>query len=352
MRGKWGEKLIGLIDVDGKLPNLALMKISSHYKSHGEQVEFVCRDPKEYKKVYASCLFTWNRNLCKELFNIYGDKLIIGGTGWDFIEIDGKLTEVTHTELSLEIEKCIPDYDLYSVEMVYENACKGGIATKKSKLEKSKTIVDMGTGFTSRGCIRNCDFCIVPQKEGCLHKVAEIKDLINPKSNIITLYDNNLTADPDCIDKLHEIRDRKLKVNISQGIDVRLLNEEKAKALGEVKHLRSLHYAWDLMDSENKIIEGIRLLKDYVKAWRHMCFILTGFNTSFEEDMYRIEKLKDLGIEPYVMKYNKRNDDNRLNQLAGWVNSRKHTCCKFEDFTPWINAKTDYFQLNMFGGEA
>jgi hypothetical protein len=341
--------LIGLIDIDGKLPNLALMKISSYYKSMGEQVEFI-KEGKKYTKIYASCLFTWNRNKCMELIKEHGDKLILGGTGWDFIEIDRKLVEVTHTELPMDIEKCAPDYDLYTVDMVYEKACKGGIASKESKLNKSKVIVDMGLGFTSRGCIRSCGFCIVKQKEGCLHKVGEIKDLINPRSSIITLYDNNLTADPDCVDKLYEIRDRKLKVNISQGIDVRLLTEEKAKALGEVQHLRSLHYAWDLMESENKIIEGIKLLKGFVKEWRHMCFILTGFNTSFEEDMYRIIKLKELGIKPYVMKYNKRNDDIRLNQLAGWINSRKHTCCKFEEFTPWINSKADYYQINMFGG--
>lgn len=322
------------------------MKISTFYKSLGEYVEFVQRD-RVYEKIYASCLFTWNRNKCIELLNIYGDNLIIGGTGWDFIEIDGKLIQVTHTELPLEIEKCIPDYDLYTAEMIYQKACKGGIASKASKLKKAETIVNMGIGFTSRGCIRNCDFCIVPKKEGKLHKVADIKDIVNPKSNIITLYNSNLTAEDDCIDILHEIRDRKLKVDLSQGIDVRLLTEEKAKALSEVKHLRSLHYAWDLMESESKVIQGIKLLKQFVKPWRHMCFILTGFNTTFEEDMYRIKKLDEMGIKPYVMKYNKRKDDIRLNQLAGWVNSRKHTCCKFEEYEPWIKAQLKGEQLKL-----
>lgn len=339
--------MIGLIDIDGKLPNLALMKISAFFKSLGYIVDFV-RSGEVYEKIYASCLFTWNRKHCLELQKEYGDKLILGGTGWDFIEINRKLTEITHTELPPEIEAFKPDYDLYTVNMVYENACKGGIASRKSKLKKSQIIVDMGVGFTSRGCIRKCGFCIVNQKEGCLHSVAEIKDIINPRSNVITLYDNNLTADPDCIEKLKEIRDRKLKVNISQGIDVRLLNEEKAKALGEVNHLRSLHYAWDLMESETKIIEGIKLLKQFVKPYRHMCYLLTGFNTTFEEDMYRIKRLEELDIKPYVMKYNKRKDDIRLNQLAGWINSRKHTCCSFEEYTPWINAQTQFKQISMF----
>lgn len=339
--------MIGLFDIDGKLPNLALMKISTYYKSLGEQVEFVKEDRK-YEKIYASCLFTWNRNKCLELQNFYGDKIIFGGTGWDFIEVNGRLKEITHTELSPGIERCKPDYDLYTVEMIYEKACKGGIASKASKLKKAQTIVNMGIGFTSRGCVRNCGFCIVPIKEGRLHKVAEIKDIINPKSNIITLYNSNLPAEGDCIDILHEIRDRKLVVDLSQGIDVRLLTEEKAKALSEVRHLRSLHYAWDLMESESKVIEGIKLLKQFVKPWKHMCFVLVGFNTTFEEDMYRIRKLIDLGIKPYVMKYNKRTDDIRLNNLAGWVNSRKHTCCKFEEYEPWVRDQVIYNQVSMF----
>lgn len=339
--------MIGLVDVDGKLPNLALMKISTHYKSLGEHVEFV-QDGRTYEKIYASCLFTWNRNKCLKLQNIYEDKLIIGGTGWDFIEVGGKLVEITHTELPTEIEECTPDYDLYTAEMIYEKACKGGIASKASKKKKSETIVNMGVGFTSRGCIRHCEFCIVLQKEGCLREVAEIKDIINPRSNVITLYDNNFTADPDCLDKLKEIKERNLVINISQGIDVRLMTEEKAKALSEVRHLRSLHYAWDLMKYEDQVIRGIKILTKYVKEYRQMCYILSGFNTTFEEDMYRITKLLELGIKPYVMKYNKRNDDLRLNCLAGWVNSRKHTVCTFEEYEPWVKAQAKGHQMNLF----
>lgn len=342
---------IGLIDIDGKLPNLALMKISNFYKSIGVQVEFV-QAGKHYDKIYASCLFTWNRKKCIELKEKYGDKLILGGTGWDFIEKDGRLTEITHTELAPEIENCTPDYDLYPVSMIYEKACKGGIASKASKLKKSETIVNMGVGFTSRGCIRHCEFCIVHPKEGCFHDVAEIKDIINPRSNVITLYDNNFTADPFFMDKIKEIKERNLIINISQGIDVRLMTEEKAKALSEIRHLRSLHYAWDLMQYEDQVIKGIKILSKYVKPYKQMCFVLAGFNTTFEEDMYRIKKLTELNIKPYIMKYNKRNDDLRLNCLAGWVDSRKHTICSFEDYWPWIRDQVKYNQISMFDAGA
>lgn len=317
---------IGLIDVDGKLPNLALMKISSFYKALGEEVEFI-KPGVKYEEVFASCLFSWNKAQCEKIKQIYPN-VNIGGTGWDLKKV-----------LPKPIEDIQPDYDLYTTDMVYEKACKGGIAKRESKLKKAETIVNMGIGFTSRGCVRSCGFCVVPEKEGKIHKVAEIRNLINPRSENITLYDNNLTADPDCLEKLKEIRERGLCVNISQGIDVRLLTEEKAIALSRVKHFRSLHYAWDLMDQEEKVIEGIKLLTKSVKTYKHMCFVLSGYNTTFEEDMYRVVRLSELGIKSYIMKFNNKTDDKRLNHFAGWINGRYSTVIPWNEYLPWIKAQ-------------
>lgn len=197
------------------------------------------------------------------------------------------------------IEQVKPDYNLYTTDVIYKNI--KGIMTKETKLKKAEIIVNAGMGFTSRGCIRNCGFCLVPKKEGCFHHVSEIKDLLNPNSNVLILNDNNLTADPDCIGKLNEIKDRNLMVDINQGCDVRLMNDEIAKALSDVNHLRSLHYAWDLMGFENQVMDGIKVLLKHVKAWRHMCFMLVGYNTTFEEDMYRFRKLEELQIRPLSM---------------------------------------------------
>ena len=257
--------MIGLIDVDSKIPNLALMKISNYYKSLGERVEFV-QPGKEYEKIYASAIFTRSKEECVKLKERYGDKIEIGGTGWDINKV-----------LSDEIEYSKPDYDLYTAEEIASRM--RGIMTKERKLQKATEIVNAGMGFTSRGCVRECGFCFVPKKEGKFRDVAEIKDLINPKSNILILHDNNITADPYCIDKLHEIRDRKLIVDINQGCDVRLVNEDIAKALSEVKHLRSLHYAWDLMGFEKQVMEGIKTLSKFIKPYRHMCFMLVEFNS-------------------------------------------------------------------------
>ena len=301
--------MIGLIDIDSKIPNLALMKISSFYKSLGEKVEFVKPgNDEDYEKIFASAIFTRSKEKCLKLKERYGDKIEIGGTGWD-----------VKKSLPNEIEHSKPDYDLYTAEEIASRM--KGIGTKEHKFKKATQIVNAGMGFTSRGCVRQCGFCFVPKKEGKFRNVAEIKDLINPKSNVLILHDNNLTADPYCVDKLHEIRDRKLIIDINQGCDVRLMTEEKAKALSEVKHLHSLHYAWDLMAFEKPVMEGIKILSKYVKRYKHMCFMLVGFNTTFEEDMYRFRKLTELKIDPFVMIYNQK-QDKKLKCFARWVNSR------------------------------
>ena len=322
--------MIGLIDIDSKIPNLALMKISNYYKSLGEQVEFVQPNTK-YEKIYASAIFTRSKEQCEHLIDIYGDKIEIGGTGWDL-----------HKNLEYEIEISKPDYNLYSAQEI-ANRMKG-IGTKEHKLKKATEIVNAGMGFTSRGCVRKCGFCFVPKKEGEFRQETPIADIINPRSNVIILHDNNLTADPYCIDKLHEIRDRKLVVDINQGCDVRLMNDDIAKALSEVKHLRSLHYAWDLMGFEEQVLEGIETISRYIKPYKHMCFMLVGFNTSFEEDMYRFHKLNELKIDPFVMRFNEKKDDIRLNHFTRWVNSRIYRSCKFEDYEPWKKAQAKGFE--------
>ncbi|WP_434510125.1 radical SAM protein [Desulfitobacterium sp. AusDCA] len=313
---------IGLIDLDGKLPNLALMKISTFHKSKGDTV--VLNDFKA-DKLYCSVVFQRNRKNAEMLKELYPN-MVIGGTGWEL-----------SIKLPPEIHAMQPDYELYTAEKIYQNIC-GGIGKKESKIRKAETIANSGMGFTSRGCIRNCGFCIVPKSEGKFRQENEIGDLLNTKSNILILNDNNLTADPYCIDKLHEIRDRKLIVDINQGVDIRLLTDEIAVALAGVKHLRSIHYAWDLMAFEKQVLEGINILSKFIKPYRHMCFMLTGFNTTFEEDMYRFHKLRELGIDPYVMVYNEK-PDIRLKHFERWVNGRIYKVCKFNDYEPWEKAR-------------
>jgi hypothetical protein len=319
--------MIGLMDVDGKLPVLSLMRISTYFKGMGEQVEFV-QPGRKYEKVFASCLFTFNKKECDKILQVYPDAEI-GGTGWS---IDLKLPE--------EIQSCKPDYDLYTPEVVYTRLT-GGISNKEKKMEKAAVIANMGIGFTSTGCIRNCSFCFVPKKEGTLKQASEIKDIINPRSNYISLLDNNFTADPLCVDKLKEIKERNLIVNISQGIDVRVLTDDVANALSEVKLFSNIYYAWDLIGFENSVLQGIKLLSKFIKPYKHRCYMLVGYDTSFEEDMYRVRILDELGVKPYIMIYNNQGDK-RLHHFQRWVNGFFYKVVPWDEYAPWVKYNSQY----------
>lgn len=330
-----------LIPFTGKIPNLALMKLSTFYKRQGDRV-FLNRMPEEYGKpdiVHCSVLFSWDRDKALQLRQVYPN-IQYGGTGWD---VDVKLTK--------EQEDCLPDYDLYSADDLYHEMAKGSKSEKKRYLNALER-VNAGIGFTTRGCIRSCPFCLVPKKEGKLQEASKIEDIINPRSNKLFLLDNNFTADPKRIDKLEEMIERKLTVKLSQGIDVRLLDEPTARLLGKLSKWGSLPYAWDLMESEEQIVEGIKLLQEYVPAYIHTCFVLVGYNTTFEQDLYRVRKLQELGVRPYIMRYNNRKDDIRLNHFTRWITGFFYKKCTFDEYIPWLAAQNrldrEGIQLSIF----
>lgn len=328
-----------LIDFDSKIPNLALMQLSSYYKANDWEVVLTTQtDGKkmpagDFSRIFCSVVFTRNKSAAQKLKN-WNPDIEFGGSGWDLV-----------TELPLEVQLCKPDYELYTAETLV-NRIKG-IGSRETKLAKAQMLVDAGIGFTSRGCVRKCSFCIVPIKEGKFEQASEIKDLINPRSNKIILLDNNLTSDPLVLEKLREIRERNLVVNITQGVDVRLMTEEKALALSQVKRPRKLCYAWDSISSEKSVLAGIQTLTRHINHSRQMCFFLCGFDSTFEEDVYRFRKLVENGIDPFCMVYNQKADI-RLKHFARWVNSRIYKTCSFEEYTPWRNAQRN---MGMFVNE-
>lgn len=320
-------KRIGLIDFDSRIPNSALQKLSTHFKRQGAAVLLNDFRPSEVDEGYCSVIFTRNKAKAARLADIYPN-ITFGGTGWDLT-----------TTLPPEVESCRPDYTLYQVKDILPRL--KGIMTAKKKLEKCHTLLNAGIGYLTRGCVRSCGFCFVPKKEGALRRVASIGDLLNSNSSTLCLLDNNLTASPDCLEILREIKDRNLTVNISQGVDIRFLTPEISKVLSEVRHLTSLTYAWDLMPFEDKVMEGIKILSRDVKPYKHQCFCLAGYNTTFEEDMYRVRKLAELGITPFLMVWNEK-PDLRLQHLKRWVNGKFHKVCRFEDYEPWVRDRARY----------
>jgi len=330
---------IKLVDIDSKIPNYALMKVSSHHKTRGDVIGFNIENP---DLVYVACVFTKNRKKALAVAADYknrGIEVKIGGTGIN-------LTEV----LPPAVERCSPDYDLYTMEQLYSRVKR--ICTTEARKKKIDWILNAGMGFLNRGCIRNCGFCAVPKKEGMLRPVGCIDDLINPRSKNIILFDNNLTADPKVMHKLTEIKRRDLRVDITQGIDIRLVDDDLAKLLSEVKLKDyTIHYAWDLISYSESVLSGIAKLLKYMNPWKHMCFVLVGYNTTFEEDMYRAKTLIGMKISPLIMRYQdpeaysvkkkseKTFDEIRRDHFARWINGRFYKVCEFTKYDRWVNAQ-------------
>lgn len=276
---------IRLIDVDShNFPNLALMKISAYHKSKGDDVAFY--NPLfdiDTDLIYQSKVFSFSPDY--DFVYPTNCKVIKGGSGYG---LDNYLPD--------EIENIYPDYLLYNIK-------------------------DVAYGFTSRGCIRNCQFCIVQKKEGKFRPVSDIYQFWNGQKNLV-LLDNNLTASHKHFELiLNQLIKEKIKVDFSQGLDIRLITHEMAVLLSKVKLLKQIHFAFDDIKLEKNVINGIKiLLENGVKSYKLMFYVLIGFNSTQEEDLHRVELLRSFGVAPFVMPYNKK--DQYQKRFARWVNHK------------------------------
>lgn len=190
-------------------------------------------------------------------------------------------------------------------------------------------------GFTSRGCIRNCGFCIVPEKEGFIKDNAPIHEFLHPEHKKVVLLDNNFQASPKWRDNLDFLIEQDLKVNFNQGLDIRLLNLEFAEKLEQTKYYswtfkrRGLHFAFDDMRYEKQVWAGIDLLEQVgIKLSNVLFYILIGYNTTEKEDLYRVNALYERGVHPYIMPYNK-----HKSKITRWVNRLYYQFIPYEVFS-------------------
>lgn len=288
---------IGLIDVDGhNYPNFALMKLSAYHKAKGHDVEWA--DPLFgcYDKVYASKIFTFT----PDDTSVWGNAEVIkGGTGYDIASrLPDYIDECTNMDYSI-----YPQYP-FSIQ------------------------------FFSRGCIRHCKFCLVHDKEGAIHPVEPAQ--LNPNGQWIEVLDNNFFANPEWKSAVQYLFDTKQKVNL-HGVDIRIMNEEQAYYLNKLRLHRCIHIAWDFPQID--LTEKLREVCRYIKPYKLMCYVLIGFNSTVEQDMYRIETLRSFGIKPYVMPYrdfeNKRKPTQYEKDLAQYVNKPMiFKTCSFAEFSP------------------
>lgn len=286
---------IGLMDVDShNFPNLALMKISAYEKSLGNSVKW-WNGFEHYDVVYKAKVFdeTYSND---DQTCIDADKVIQGGTGYNL-----------HEDLKPEIEYIYPDYSIYN-----ENRA---------------------IGFLTRGCPRNCKFCIVGEKEGLTsHQVNNLTNFWHGQDNI-EIMDANLTAADECINLFKDLIKSKAKINFNQGLDIRFMTDEKAYLLNLIK-TKMIHFAWD--NYEFKTYELLKSFRPmFNKSERDIrVYVLVNFNTTHEQDLERIYKLKELKYDPYVMVFEKPTALKETKNLQRWCNNKFifRTCDKFEDY--------------------
>ena len=301
---------IGLIDVDGhNFPNLALMRISAWHKSQGDQVEWWLGDLFHYDIVYMSKIFSsaYTQDIPD---TINADQVIKGGTGYCILLVDGVevFDKSKNKELPPEVEKMFPDYSLYPQ-------------------------FDLAVSMTSRGCPRGCSFCHVAAKEGrCSVKVADVSDFWSGQKEI-RILDPNITACKEKRDLMRQYKETGAVLDFTQGLDIRLLNDEDLADINEMR-LRTLHFAWD---NPKEDLEG--KFRNFANGFRRKSnigtvYCLTNFDSTMEENLYRIYTLRDLGYDPYVMVYDKPNAPKEIKRLQRWVNNKIifKSCRKFEDY--------------------
>lgn len=311
---------IGLIDVDGhNYPNLPLMKLSAWHKSKGDQVEWYDTWSglfEQYDKVYLSKVFSFTKDYSQP---IYAKEVIRGGTGYCITTENGK--EIFHKEknnnLPYEVEHIYPDYSLYP--------------------EKT---ADTAFGFMSRGCPRGCSFCHVKDKEGlCSSKVADLSEFWNGQGNI-ELLDPNTLACKDWRDILGQLIESKAKVNFNQGLDIRMMTEEKAEMLSKIS-ISMLHFAWDRYEDKEIIQPKFKIFREKSQiSFRNLgVYVLVGDKERriLDSDLERIYWLRENGFSPYVMIYDKENlpRGHELKMLQRWVNNR-FVFRKCNSFTEYI----------------
>lgn len=272
---------VGLIDVDGhNFPNLALMKIAGYHKSLGDSVEWAF-PISPYDRIYKSKVFTFTPDDTR----IYqSSEILKGGTGYDI-----------KSKLPSEIENFTqPDYSIYPQ-------------------------YPFSIQFYSRGCIRNCPFCLVNAKEGSIHPITPMA--LNPNGRWIEVLDNNFFANPEWRDAVRHLKSQNQPVKF-HGVDIRIMDSDQAAALNSLKIKHGIHIAWDLPNID--LTERLQMLSTHIKTYKIVCYVLIGFNSTPSQDLFRLRTLKRLGILPFVQPYrdylNKRVPSQYEKDLAHWAN--------------------------------
>ena len=320
--------LVGFIDVDGhNFPNIPLMKLAQWHKQQGDTVQWYINDGTWYDVVYASKIFSFTKDY-EEPIN--ATKIVKGGSGYCITLVDGVevYDKSKDTTLPYEIEHIYPYYELYG-------------------------ITDTAYGRLTLGCPRGCSFCHTGVKDGLKsHKVANLNEFWNDQKNIV-LLDQNILACKDWKELLQQLIDSKAYVSFDGGLDIRLMTEEKAQMLKQIKS-KMLHFAWDRYEDKDVIVPKFKMFKEITqfRERKLIVYVLVNYNTTISQDLERIMTLKRLGYWAYVMVYDKANlpRGDVHKRLQRWVNNRfvYSKCDTFYDYYDYMGYdKTELYKMDV-----
>jgi hypothetical protein len=273
-----------LFQLDGKIPNIALMRIAAHHRAQGHAIELrhtgnPLRELWDKPDlVYGSAIFEKTRPVAAKLAEEFPGA-IVGGTGVD----------LSTTLEGIGITTASQDYSIYP------------------KWRQS-------IGFTQRGCRLKCSFCVVPRKEGKIRSERSILDVWrgDPWPRELILLDNDFFGNPEWRERIAEIRKGGFKVSFNQGINARFLTDEAAEAIASVDYrddsmtVRRIYTAWDNRKDEERLFAGLqRLVNRGVKPDHIMVYILVGYwpGETIEDCIYRQARLREFGCRPYPMPF-------------------------------------------------
>jgi hypothetical protein len=277
-----------LLQLDGKLPNVALMRLAAHFRDLGESVTLRQTgnaraieprfDDPAWSAVYGSLIFERTRPLAERVRSIY-PQAVLGGTGWD----------LSTTLEGLGVTTMRQDYSDYP-------GWRSSI------------------GFSQRGCRLRCPFCVVPRKEGTVREENTIASIWRgePWPREILLLDNDFFGQPRWRDRIDELRAGRFRVSFSQGINARMLDDETAAAIASIDYRddqmreRRIYTAWDNWKDEHRLFAGLEaLVRHGVKPRHIMVYILVGYwpGEMHDDRDYRRERLRSFGALPYPMPF-------------------------------------------------
>lgn len=317
---------IGIIDAEliylkkHTFPNLASMKISGYHKSIGDKVSLLLdySSLHEYDIVYISKVFT-DTVVPEKVLSLENVKY--GGTGFFYDKAE---------PLPYEVEHSFPDYDLYS-QWVEEELKRG---KKRSDL---KYYLDYSIGFTTRGCFRQCGFCVNKNFKKVIGH-SPLSEFLDVNRKYICLLDDNILGFKDWKKVFEDLNATGKKFEYRQGMDERTLTDEKCEVLLDSNYHGDYVFAFDSYDDKDLIISKLRMWNKHRSKRplenRTMFYVLVGYDkdSKYDDEFWerdlkntfeRIKILMTYGCNIYIMRYFKYKESpyaGVYTNIARWCN--------------------------------